>query len=344
MRPAKGSERVLKTKRESGWLSSYLRSRRSPLPPGFLKPTWACSSGCGNTSARKVSKLAVPILHSAEVISTGKIFSATMALRTAGMRSWMGMVPSRKKFSIAAGSVDMRFHGHEINDAAESFFAADGHLQGDYVAAENLLERFHGAFETGEFAVHPGEHESAGNVVLRAVIPNFFRGDLRADVGVYGDERGIGGDERGFGFGDESGITGEIDEINFDFFRRAGGAGGSSGPFGMRETRLNGNLSGDFFFVPVRGGAAFRNFSPARSHARGKEQRRHQLRLAGAAVADNANVSNVPGEIAFHKTSRGEGRPEGFRRRPEPGKLKLREENVAAAPGSPWGGAEGLNE
>jgi len=45
--------------------------------------------------------------------------------------------------------------------------------------------------ETGEFAVHPGEHESAGNVVLRAVSPNFFRGDLRADVGVYGDERGI---------------------------------------------------------------------------------------------------------------------------------------------------------
>ncbi len=38
----------------------------------------------------------------------------------------------------------------------------------------------------------------------------------------------------------------------------------------------------------------------------------------------------------------GENRPEGFRSNPEPGKLELREENVAYAPGSPWGGAEGL--
>jgi len=37
--------------------------------------------------------------------------------------------------------------------------------------------------------------------------------------------------------------------------------------------------------------------------------------LAGAAVADNANVSNVPGEIAFHKNLQSEGRPEGFRRK-----------------------------
>src|SRR5260370_41328789 len=43
----------------------------------------------------------------------------------------------------------------------------------------------------------------------------------------------------------------------------------------------------------------------------------------------------------FIKTSIGEDRPAGFRSNPEPGKLKLREENVAAAPGTPWGGAEG---
>ncbi len=71
---------------------------------------------------------------------------------------------------------------------------------------------------------------------------------------------------------------------------------------------------------------------------------------AGAAVADNANVSNVLGEIALHKASwlwrpqsgrRGEVRPAEFGRGPAPGKLELREENVATAPGSPWGGSEG---
>src|SRR5260370_367631 len=38
----------------------------------------------------------------------------------------------------------------------------------------------------------------------------------------------------------------------------------------------------------------------ARGHTRGEEQRRHQLRLSGAAVADNANVANVLGEIRLH--------------------------------------------
>src|SRR6202163_1407717 len=106
----------------------------------------------------------------------------------------------------------------------------------------------------------------------------------------------------------------------------------SSGPFGVCDSRLNGKFARDFFFVPVGGGASLRSFSPARRRARGEEQRRHQLRLAGAAVADNANVANVPGEIALHTTllvlvtptrpgSAGEVRPEGFRRGPAPGHL-----------------------
>src|SRR5262249_49841728 len=57
------------------------------------------------------------------------------------------------------------------------------------------------------------------------------------------------------------------------------------------------------FVVPVSGGAAIRNFSPPRGHTCGVQQRRHQLRLAGAAVTYNANVSNVLGEIGFHADS-----------------------------------------
>ena len=72
------------------------------------------------------------------------------------------------------------------------------------------------------------------------------------------------------------------------------------GPLGVGQRGLNGKLARDFFFVPVGGGASFRSLSPARRGARGEEQRRDQLRLTGAAVADNANVANVPGEIAFH--------------------------------------------
>src|SRR5260370_42329154 len=42
------------------------------------------------------------------------------------------------------------------------------------------------------------------------------------------------------------------------------------------------------------------------------------------------------------QTSRRRGPCDGNGRGPAPGKLKLREENVAAAPRSPWGGGEGL--
>src|SRR2546430_17425012 len=78
-----------------------------------------------------------------------------------------------------------------------------------------------------------------------------------------------------------------------------------------------------------------------RSHSRGEEQRRHQLRLAGAAVAYNADVSDVLGEIALHANLQKARSVRWKWRGPAPGTLKLREESVAAAPGSPWGGGEG---
>jgi hypothetical protein len=116
---------------------------------------------------------------------------------------------------------------------------------------------------------------------------------------IHRDQRRIRGDQRGLGFRDERRVAGEIDEINFNSFGPCRVSAGS-GPFGISEAGLNRDFPGDFFFVPVGRSAAFRNLSPARGHPRSEEQRRHQLRLAGAAVADNANVSYVLGEIALH--------------------------------------------
>jgi len=64
---------------------------------------------------------------------------------------------------------------------------------------------------------------------------------------------------------------------------------------------LNGDLARDFFFVPVCGGAASATFPQRGVIPRGVKQRRHQLRLPGAAVADNANVAKVLGEKLFIK-------------------------------------------
>jgi len=82
---------------------------------------------------------------------------------------------------------------------------------------------------------------------------------LRADVGVDGDERGVGGDQRCFCFGDEGGIAGEVEEIYFNVAALAK----RTGPLGVGQAGLNRNFALDFFFVPIGGGATFRNFSPA---------------------------------------------------------------------------------
>src|SRR5208283_6195916 len=103
--------------------------------------------------------------------------------------------------------------------------------------------------------------------VLGAIIPDSFGGDLSADVGVHGDESGVRSDQGSFGFGDESGIPGEIEELNLDGIARAK----SAGPFGMGQSRLDGDFARDFFFVPVRGGSAFRNFAKALGRPGGKE-------------------------------------------------------------------------
>ena len=98
-------------------------------------------------------------------------------------------------FAIAIRRVEMRFHGHQVDNSAKSLLASDRHLQRHYRAAKRFLQRFHRSLEAGQLAVHPGEHKGAGNIVFGAVIPNFFSGDLRAGVCVDGNERGIGGDQ-----------------------------------------------------------------------------------------------------------------------------------------------------
>ena len=186
-------------------------------------------------------------------------------------------------------------HGDQIDHAFETFLLADGQLDRNYAAAENILQRFHGALEAGQFAIHPVDDEGAGDIVFGGEIPDFFGDHLHAGGGVDENQRGIGGDQRGFGFVDEGAVARSVEQIDFDFI---GGAGGL--PFGEGDGGLNGNFSGDFFFVPVGDGGAFVDFAEARGHARSEQQRRYELRLPRIAVAYNANVTDCIGGVSFH--------------------------------------------
>src|SRR5438034_7048970 len=116
-------------------------------------------------------------------------------------------------FSIAIGSVEVCLHRNEIDHAAKSAFRTDRQLQRDHATAKGLLQGFHGALETCQFAVHPGEHECSRNIVFQAEVPIFFGGYLCADVCVDSDQCRIGGDQGSLGFVDEGAVTGEIEEI-----------------------------------------------------------------------------------------------------------------------------------
>ena len=185
-----------------------------------------------------------------EIISTGKIFSATIAFRTAGIKSEsesclrgktppsfrrrlrqsfrpafhapLSLHPSARReyfrswLSVSIRRVDMRLHRDEIDHAAKSFFRADRHLQRDNVAAENFCSDSIERSKLDSSRSIQVRTKRARNIVLRAIIPNFFRGHLSADVRVHGDQRGVRGNQRSFRFRDESGIARQIDEINFD--------------------------------------------------------------------------------------------------------------------------------
>ena len=128
------------------------------------------------------------------------------------------------------------------------FSAPMGNCSGDDGAAENLIQGFRERSKLESSRSIQVRTNARGNVVFGAVIPNFFGGDLHADVGVDGDERGIGGDQRGFGFGDKGGVAGEIEKI--DFYVVAGAK--RAGAIRRRRDRFEWRFCAQFLLRPNR--------------------------------------------------------------------------------------------
>ena len=125
-------------------------------------------------------------------------------------------------------------HGDQIDHAFETLLLADGQLDRHHAASENILQRFHGALEAGQFAIHPIDNERTRDIVFGGEIPDFFGDHLHAGGGINQNQRGIGGDQRGFSFVDEGAVTRRVEQIDFDFIGRAWGL-----PFGEGHAGLN---------------------------------------------------------------------------------------------------------
>ena len=124
---------------------------------------------------------------------------------------------------------DDRLHGHQVDDAFELIFLADGQLNSDGAGIEALADGVDGMFEVGAHLVHLVDEANARNTVLIGLAPNGFR--LRLDS-MHSIEHGAGAVEhaqRAFHLGGEVHVAGGVDDVDANVFPEAGrGRGGDS--------------------------------------------------------------------------------------------------------------------
>ena len=118
---------------------------------------------------------------------------------------------------------DDRLHGHQIDDALELVFLADGQLNGNRAGIEALADGVDGMLEVGAHLVHLVDEANARNAVLVGLAPNGL--GLRLDA-MHGIEHGAGAVEhaqRALHLGGEVHVAGRIDNVDANVFPDAGG-------------------------------------------------------------------------------------------------------------------------
>ncbi len=124
---------------------------------------------------------------------------------------------------------DDRLHGHQVDDAFEFIFLADGQLNRYRAGVEALADGIDGVLEVGTHLVHLVDEANAGNTVLIGLTPDGFR--LRLDA-MHGIEHGTGAIEyaqRALYLGGEVHVAGGIDNVDANIFPDAGGRGRGDG-------------------------------------------------------------------------------------------------------------------
>ena len=207
-------------------------------------------------------------------------------------------------FAVSTHLVGVGLHADEIDDAAETFLAADGELQRSDSAAEGVGERFEYAVSVGAVAVHAVDDDHARQVDVGAVIPNPLGHDLDASDAVHYNERGVDHGQDHLGLVDEHIEAGGIEQIDLDL-------GVGLAPLDESQAGGNGHLAGDFFFVVVGGGGAVVDAAEARCGSGGVEHGGHERCLAGMPVSDQGKVAEIGSCVCFHGLSPSAGLREG---------------------------------
>ena len=186
------------------------------------------------------------------------------------------------RLAAAVGRKRPRLHRDEIDDAAERLLFANRQLQRHDRAPEHRAQRLERSVEARALAVEPIQHDDARHLELLGGRPDFLGRDLDAGDSVDDDERAIRDAQRRARVAQEVRHAGRVDEIDLVLV-----------PLDVGEAAGQRVLPRDFLFVVI-GDRRPVVHAPEAVHRAGiEQQRRDELRLAGAAVADQGDVSDA---------------------------------------------------
>src|SRR5581483_4384224 len=80
--------------------------------------------------------------------------------------------------AVSTHLVGVGLHPHQVDDASQTLFASDWHLQWHDRASESLCQRIEHAGSIGPVAIHAADHDHAWQLDFFAVAPHPLSHDL----------------------------------------------------------------------------------------------------------------------------------------------------------------------
>src|SRR6185437_4378880 len=173
-------------------------------------------------------------------------------------------------------------HGHQVHDAAEAVFVADGDLDGDGGGVEAGADGAEGVGEVGAGAVHLVDEADAGDAVLVGLAPDGLGLGLDAVDAIEEGDGAVEDAEGALDLGGEVHVAGGIDDVDADVVPEAGGGGAGDGDAALL-----------LLLHPVHDGGAFVHLAQAVGLAGVIEDALGGGGLAGINVGHDADVPSA---------------------------------------------------
>ncbi len=191
---------------------------------------------------------------------------------------------------LAAAGARVGAHVQDVDDPRQLVLGPDRQVHGDAALRELLLQLAERAEEVGALAVEHVDEEHTGDPELLGPPPDPRRADLDAHHAAQDDERALDDAERAASLALEARVARDVDQVELPLL-----------PVGVRERERDRHHAPLLVVVPVGDGRPlFDRAEPVRL-PRLEQQRLDERRLAGAAVADDGDVADLPGLDGRHR-------------------------------------------